>query len=276
VAVSNVIEMNLGDGDDGLDSIAVPPPNLGFGPFTVRAIGGSGADQLVDGAGSATFDPGTGTDHVITGTGFDYVTASAGSPDGADVFDFGSKPDGALRYSDATYPVSVSLDDIANDGGVGEGDQVIGNPAVVGGSADDTLIGNDEPMRVQDLSGSGGDDLIVGGAVRDSLTGDSGDDTIRGKGGNDSLFGDSVVGTGGGNNGDDTLVGGSGNDFIQGFRGSDRLRGGSGADSLAGDTTISHDDDRDFVDCGPSEDHLAYVGPEDQVRRCERVRTRPH
>jgi Ca2+-binding RTX toxin-like protein len=275
VAVSDVIEVDLGDGDDSLNSTAVPPPAVGFGPFTVRAIGGSGADGFVDGAGSATFDPGTGADHVITGAGFDYVDASTGSPDGADVFDFGSKPDGTLRYTAATYPVSVSLDDIANDGGEGEGDQVIGSPAVVGGSADDILIGNDEPLRVQDLSGSGGDDLIIGGAVHDSLTGDSGDDTIRGKGGRDSLYGDSVVASAGGNNGDDTLVGGSGNDFIQGFRGSDLLRGGSGADSLAGDSSISNDGDRDVVDCGPSQDHLAYVGAEDRVRRCERVRTRP-
>jgi Ca2+-binding RTX toxin-like protein len=241
----------------------------------VRAIGGTGADQIVDGVGSASFDPGEGADHVITGTGYDSVNASAGSPDGADVFDFGSKPDGTLRYSAASYPVSVSLDDIANDGGEGEGDQVIGNPAVVGGSAADTLIGNDDPLRVQTLSGSGGDDVIVGGAVSDSLTGDSGDDTIRGKGGRDSLYGDSIVASDGDNTGDDTLVGGSGNDFIQGFGGADRLLGGSGADSLAGDSSISSDGDRDLVDCGPSQDHLAYVESEDRVRRCERVRTHP-
>jgi Ca2+-binding RTX toxin-like protein len=269
--VSDVIEVDLGDGDDAIDSTAFPPHP--FGTFTVLEIGGPGADQLVDGVGSAHFDPGTGADHVITGggTGFDYVNASAGSPDEADVFEFGSTPFGTLRYSDATYPVSVSLDDIANDGGAGEGDQVIGNPAVEGGSADDTLIGNDVPNRAQTLTGGAGDDLIVGGAVVDNLRGDSGDDTIRGKGGNDSLYGDFSL-KAGDIDGDDTLVGGSGDDFIQGFGGADRLRGGSGTDSLSGDTTVTHDHDRDFVDCGPSVDRLASVSPEDRVRRCEGVR----
>ena len=84
--------------------------------------------------------------------------------DEADVYEFGPGTNGTVLYSDATYPVSVSLDGAANDGAAGEGDQVIGNPKVFGGQADDVLIGSDDPAYFNQLDGMGGDDLIGGGA----------------------------------------------------------------------------------------------------------------
>ena len=120
-------------------------------PVPLRLIGGDGADLFVDAAASANFVPGSGPDQVQTGTGFDYIEASAGAPDEADIYEFGTGFDGTVRYSSATYPVSVSLDGVANDGADGEADQVIGTPNVVGGSGDDVLIGRDDPSVPNDL-----------------------------------------------------------------------------------------------------------------------------
>ena len=63
-------------------------------------------------------------------------------------------------------------------------------------------------------TGTGGDDILLGGATGE---------TISGLGGNDHL-------NGGG--GDDTLNGGDGNDLLKGRFGDDTLTGGAGADTL--------------------------------------------
>jgi hypothetical protein len=57
-----------------------------------------------------------------------------------------------------------------------------------------------------------------------------------------------------------------------GENGSDRLSGGLGSDRVIGSTSVTRDHDIDRIDCGPSRDRTAYVGTEDRVRRCERVR----
>ncbi len=64
------------------------------------------------------------------------------------------------------------------------------------------------------ITGSKGDDIIIGGEGRDYLKGRDGDDVISGGGGNDKLKG---------GKGDDTLSGGTGND---------KLKGGSGDDTF--------------------------------------------
>jgi hypothetical protein len=90
--------------------------------------------------------------------------------------------------------VRVDLDDIADDGEVGEGDNVGSNvEVVVGGAGDDVLAGSD------------GSNILYGRA---------GDDVLHGKQGGDHLYGAA---------GDDRIWGGRGRDF---------LNGGGGADSL--------------------------------------------
>ncbi len=267
--VSVRLEADLGGGNDSLDSTGMPARDGGTGSFTVHGNGGPGDDSFLDGPIRTTFDPGTGADRVDAGDGDDTVLVSGGAPDQADVYDLGAKPGDHdyIDYSAATYPVSVSLDGIANDGAPGEADQVLGAEEVLGGTADDVLIAaaGAEPYVV---SGSAGNDLIIGGAGNDSLAGDGGDDTIRGQAGNDRLDGDSFDDAGG----DDVLAGGTGRDLVRGARGSDRLRGGFGSDLLLGSTALTSDRLVDLIDCGPSRDRRAYVGPEDVVRRCERTR----
>jgi Ca2+-binding RTX toxin-like protein len=55
------------------------------------------------------------------------------------------------------------------------------------------------------ISGTSGNDLILGGPGADTISGEGGNDCILGGGGNDTLFGDS---------GTDVCIGGSGNDIL--------------------------------------------------------------
>jgi Ca2+-binding RTX toxin-like protein len=265
-AITTVIQVNLNDGDDSLDSTAVPERDGGTGTFSVRAAGGAGADRFVDGPNHARFTPGQGSDSVTAGEGYDWLFASEGAADEADVYDLGPGQD-TVDYGVASYPVSISLDDTANDGGAGEGDQVLGAEVAKGGAAGDLLIGSDA-LPVDELYGNGGDDEILGGSHYDLVEGGPGDDTIDGRAGTDHLFGDGVIGP----DGDDRIRGGDGNDFVEGFNGRDRLSGGRGADQVIGSTSVSRDHEVDRLDCGPGRDRTAFVGTEDRARRCERVR----
>ncbi len=84
------------------------------------------------------------------------------------------------------------------------------------------------------ITGTNGDDVLVGTAGRDVICGRGGSDTIDGKGGNDIILGGkgADVITGGGGN--DRIWGGKGADTIEGNGGNDRLRGGRGADVIKG------------------------------------------
>lgn len=91
------------------------------------------------------------------------------------------------------------------------------------------------------MSGSPGDDniigspdgdLIQGGDGNDLLSGYGGHDSIEGGDGRDDIAGDHRIGILSGNAGDDTLDGGDGGDVLRGEWGSDSLIGGLGDDIL--------------------------------------------
>lgn len=102
------------------------------------------------------------------------------------------------------------------------------------------------------LTGTPGDDVIVGTGGRDSIDGGGGNDVICGRGGADTInggAGDDLINAGWGSDvvragdGDDTVFagpglddveGGSGNDLIRGGRGGDRIVGNGGNDTLYG------------------------------------------
>jgi len=269
---TTAIDVDLGDGDDSLDSTAIPVRDGGPGSFRMIGRGGPGADLITDGEANGSFYPGDGADRVLAGAGADAIHTGAATPDGPDVYDLGPGF-GLIDYGAATYDVTISLDDVANDGGPGEGDQIIGAASAAGGSGDDTII---DPHSVASIiNGRAGDDELTGGDGVDSLYGDGGDDLIRGLGGNDSLVGDEggIVQTSPPEPaGDDDLRGGAGNDDLEGEKGRDRLSGGSGADRLAGNGGVLRDGDRDTLDCGSGRDRRAFVAKEDTVRRCEVVK----
>lgn len=161
-----------------------------------RLVGGAGNDLLVGGAGSDVLlgggedgPTGSGNDKLDGGPGADRVS-------GGDGHDVGS-------YELRTVAITASLDDVANDGAAGEGDNVLTDVEELrGGSASDTLTGSSGADTLRGnggddtLSGLGGDDILSGGDGNDTITGGTGDDTIDCGDGDDTVHagpGDTVA-----------------------------------------------------------------------------------
>ena len=153
---------------------------------------------IVAGDGADVILPGRGADSISGGAGFDLVT---------------------YEHRTAAQPVTVTIDDVANDGGSGEGDNVRTDVEYLAGGG-----GNDE------LTGSTGDNHFWGMAGTDTLVGNLGNDWLEGGDGNDTVWG---------SGGDDSLWGGSGDDSLWGHGGQDVLRGEAGNDSLNGGSTMT-------------------------------------
>ncbi len=125
-------------------------------------------------------------------------------------------------------------------------------PLMISGSnGNDLLIGGRNNDGIQ---GNGGDDTIQGGAGIDVLDGGEGDDSLNGGGGGDILIGDVGQDVLDGVSGDDVLLGGPGNDVLRGGTGQDVLQGDDGDDTQSGG---AGDDIFDYVPLGQGE---AYYG----------------
>lgn len=86
------------------------------------------------------------------------------------------------------------------------------------------------------LTGTAGDDTIVGGSRDDLIHGLAGNDTLSGGSGNDTIYGDEGNDSLSGNAGNDTLYAVSGNDILHGYDANDTLYAGTGIDQLYGDS----------------------------------------
>lgn len=139
-------------------------------------------------------------------------------------------------------------------------DTVIENATGAGGN--DTLVGNDANNR---LRGNDGSDTIMGGSGADVLVGGTGNDVGLGGTGDDTLW------AGGGDQGTDVMAGGAGNDVIAGGGGNDLLVGGGLDDAAntnfaAATSTDSADDDgSDVLYGGDGDDTLLGGGWKDDV-----------
>ncbi len=205
---------NGGDGDDILDG----------GADGDIIYGESGDDTLIGGTGQDYLDGGDGTDTVVyssssSGVTVDLVngTASGGDANG-EVQIVG-------RGTTIDYDILVDLENVV---GSFYDDYLIGDDGInelTGGSGDDTLMGGDGAdilnggagsdtadyadatsgvmlnlksgrfegdtySSIENLSGSGFDDRLIGDDAANVLTGQGGDDTLRGGGGDDTLLGD--------------------------------------------------------------------------------------
>ncbi|HEX8741881.1 MAG TPA: calcium-binding protein [Thermoleophilaceae bacterium] len=171
IAVAGVTA-DLGDGNDWLSGQVLLP----FGVY-----GGLGNDQIAIFAGNDVIDAGPGADSIDAGWGDDTIDGG----DGADTIS-GGYGDDMVVYASRTAGVSVSLDDVANDGAAGEGDNV--RPTiddVVGGAGDDALTGD---AGGNSLTGGAGADTLDGGGGADVLDGGAGTDSFSGGAGIDSLL----------------------------------------------------------------------------------------
>jgi Ca2+-binding RTX toxin-like protein len=170
---------------------------------------------------------GGGTDTIfLVFTPAQLAEILASSSNLADLSDFlDGTPSGALELSDTSWNADVQGFEVAHISlatGYGVGTLLIDSymmptPAAGAPDANDNLVlgtsGNDASLG--GVSGSDGDDILVGLAGNDNLNGGSGADLL--------LAGD----------GDDTLTGGAGNDVLSGGRGADTFYFNAGDDAAA-------------------------------------------
>lgn len=228
---------NLGGGNDQFRG--------GVGPETVA--GGPGNDSLGGGPGNDSLSGEDGNDAIAGSGGNDVENGGPGDDtigrddddQGADDVIGGAGIDRLELDDHSGGGMAINLDDVANDGINGEGDNLHSDFEIIVGSP--------------------GDDTITGTAAADNLDGHWGADTIRGGPGNDRIDG---------NSDNDLLFGQDGDDEIYGGSGNDEVTGDGGVDSLFGDYTsccLSNGNDKifaadgvaDAINCGGGADTLA-------------------
>jgi Ca2+-binding RTX toxin-like protein len=266
-----------GEGADGLLGGA-GADRLTGGAGNDEAVGQSGSDTLAGGDGDDTLDGGGDDDSLSGGEGDDSLQGGDGSDTlvgaaGADLLAGGAGIDLA-SYSGQAAALRISINDVADDGALGERDDVRTDiEQVVGGSGPDLLVGS---ARSERLDGSAGDDVLDGGLGADSLVGGDGVDLVSYASRSGRVLARIGAGSGGEpNEGDvidrsvENLTGGAGADRLTGAPGIvNVLEGGAGADLL-----VARDggDEADRVSCGSGKDRATMDAPDIAAANCERV-----
>jgi Ca2+-binding RTX toxin-like protein len=211
----------------------------------VDVLLGDGDDRLVHSTAGGAIEGGPGDDDIRVTNAIYLIT---GGP-GADRMDATGALTATVSYADHTEGVGVRLNDVADDGAAGEGDNVLGAvTGLRGGAGNDTL---EAGAHASGLFGEGGDDTLVGSPETDSLFGGDGADQLLAGEGDDHLFGGAgadILSGGGGldevsyggpdplrlsiGDGPNDGAAGEGDDIREDVEG---LTGGSGADVLVGD-----------------------------------------
>ncbi len=207
------------------------------GPGTDNLSGGDDDDRLAGGPGRDQLADGTGSDQVDGGAGQDFLRPPS-APDGADRLRGGPDSD-RIDFGDRSTPLTVTLNDLADDGG-----------SCPGPACEQDDVGSD----IESLAGGRAADRLTGSAGPDLLFGADGDDLLDGLGGDDSLSGDT---------GDDTLRGGPGSDWLDGGTGKDGLDGGAGDDEVR---PGFGDGSSDTIGGGPGFDTTGTDLPEEPVK----------
>jgi Ca2+-binding RTX toxin-like protein len=171
VSASVTVPVTL-EGGPGYDDLSAGTATAGRAYNLLR--GGEGGDALRGWSGVDVLDGGPGADELIGGPGRDRAD-----------------------YTSRTAPLTITLDGAANDGEVGEGDDV----------------------DVEEVVGGAGNDHLTGSAAVDRLLGGAGDDTLDGLAGGDTLVGGPDDDVHNGGDGSDTLVAGAAGDGVDEYNG---------------------------------------------------------
>jgi Ca2+-binding RTX toxin-like protein len=246
------LKVDLGSGDDKFTG--------GDGGETVS--GGPGNDELTGAGGDDAIDGGDGNDKLTGGDGRDALTGGNGDDQmegdpadraNADLIDGGPGMDRASGWVNPEVeaehpPISITLDNAANDGRPGEGDDVRSIERITS-NVSGTIVLGDEPDIVEMWANV-----------------DNGASTIRTNGGNDTVTGGSRDETIDGGPGDDHLEGGFGNDTIVGGPGRDVINAEQSASQcgilqsctvpFGNDTIDVRDGEADQVACGIGNDKV--------------------
>ena len=158
-------------GEDGDDDLEVTSGAAGLD-------GGPGDDRLVGGAGNDSLSAGPGDDQVLGEDGDDYIDAD----DGADDISGGNGNDWLLYHGGVA---NVTLDDVADDGAPGEGDNVHSDVENVDArdAISTRIVGDDAANQLLcwttcTIDGGGGDDILAA-TYQASLDGGDGDDRFQ-------------------------------------------------------------------------------------------------
>lgn len=230
-------------------------------------LGGAGRDVLVAGAGDDVLQ-GRGEDDVLHGeAGADKLEGGAGDDvlaggEGADTLNGGTGSDTA-SYWGASSGVRASLSDASSNTGDASGDAYTSIENLYGSGFDDVLTGDASANRIH---GGGGDDVVEGGAGPDRLDGGAGEDTVSYAGSGSGVSVSLAPGrVSGGDATGDTLanfehvVGSSHGDILSGDGKDNRLYAGAGKDALyggSGDDHLFGEAGDDLLLGGAGEDHL--------------------
>ena len=211
-------------GDDIIAGTNLSDVLRGFGGND-EIKGGDGTDTLYGGAGNDNLrgDEGgnvnQGNDQLYGGDGDDSFKGGAGQDfidGGADVDFVDYDLETTFTGDSATHGVIVNLSAsaLANV-------TVTGIPltSVAAGTAIDSRNYVDTLVNIEEVGGTGYDDIIVGSSGNNYLGSYGGNDFLYGGAGNDSLSG---------GDGNDTMFGGAGDNFFEGGQGNDSITGGTG------------------------------------------------
>lgn len=223
-------------------------------------FGQDGNDTIYGGLGNDSLWGGNNNDTLYGGSGNDYLNGESG----INVLDGGAGND-YFELADATATNTLT-------GGVGTdtvsfyytGSAVTVNLGTLssnqatGGAGTVNFID-----AIENVSGSGYNDVITGNALDNVINGNDGNDTLYGAGGIDTiyggagadkLYGDSAVPTL--SDGSNTLYGGDGNDTLYGSLGNDTLYGENNDDTIV---AMSSNDGSDVIDGGQGTDTADYT-----------------
>jgi Ca2+-binding RTX toxin-like protein len=142
------------DGELGGDTLEGGPGGdaLGGGEGDDSLYGGA-VDRVVGADGDDRLDGGQGFDRLFGGKGNDLLDGGLGG----DTMNGGDGKD-TVTYDGRTTPVSVSLNGMADDGELGENDNVAEDvEAITGSEVDDTLFGD---HNANSLDGGRGEDRL--------------------------------------------------------------------------------------------------------------------
>ncbi|NEQ52761.1 MAG: calcium-binding protein, partial [Leptolyngbya sp. SIO3F4] len=207
---NGLIEFNLGQTEDGLNTIPDGANDFLFGLAGNDSLNGDGGNDFLFGDSLSPKDGGFGNDVINGDAGQDIVLGGGGN----DIINGGSEDDyllGDYFFDVVKGQIQLNLASlpIQNQGPFSGGGFLAGGSA----TADQISIklGN---FNIPIESGNEGDDIIFGGSGNDRIIGDRGNDELWGEADNDLVLG-------GGNNdfirggiGDDILIG---DNFVEGF-----------------------------------------------------------
>ncbi|WP_370074047.1 beta strand repeat-containing protein [Salipiger bermudensis] len=197
--------------------------------------GNNGDDTIFGGTGDDTLEGNNGNDSLLGGDGDDIFHQNAYSGTGDDTIDGGADNSGSgsdgdvavYRGNRGDYSIVGTATglQVINLTSNGDGTDVVYNVERLRFADGDVVVANGLTGSL--VTGSPGDDSLVGTILNDTIEGYAGNDTIV------ALAGEDDIDAG---DGDDTIDAGEQNDTVDAGAGDDTIRGGGGDDSIDGGT----------------------------------------